>query len=76
MELDPRFEWVVVKSFDGHEEYLKVGCHHLNVVTVESVTGEVVAQLCIDCDEQLPAPRVADLWQTEENSEHLRTTEK
>ena len=32
------------------------GCTHLNAVPVELIlTGEVVAALCPDCDEQLPA---------------------
>jgi hypothetical protein len=33
-------------------------CAHSNAVPVESVvTGELLARLCPDCDEQLPAPR-------------------
>jgi hypothetical protein len=30
-------------------------CSHPNAVPVELLTGEVVAALCPDCDEQLPA---------------------
>jgi hypothetical protein len=30
-------------------------CHHLEVVPVQDVFGEIVAQLCLICDAQLPA---------------------
>lgn len=30
------------------------GCNHLRVESVESIGGDVVAHLCLDCNEQLP----------------------
>lgn len=31
-------------------------CYHLNAVEVRSITDEVVALLCPECDRQLPSP--------------------
>lgn len=53
---DPRCEWVQTLRFDGREEWIKGACNHLTPVAVENtITGEVVAWLCTDCDQQLPA---------------------
>jgi hypothetical protein len=57
IELDPRWEWheVTLLSEPG-PVYIKGRCRHTEVVPVESA-GEVVAQLCLTCDTQLPAPQ-------------------
>lgn len=54
-DLDPRFQWEAVYEFGSFEPtHLRVGCNHLNRVPVTlRLTGELVAQLCLDCDEQL-----------------------
>lgn len=39
------------------------GCRHVRAVPVESVvTGELLAALCPDCDEQLPPERLSRRW--------------
>ena len=53
-DLDPRWEWVEITALtDRAPRYLKARCNHLEVVPVESAAGEVVAHLCLTCDEQL-----------------------
>lgn len=37
--------------------YKLVGCKHAHTVPVESVTGEIIAALCLCCDQRLPARR-------------------
>jgi len=60
MELDPRWDWVEVQLMGGPgPTYIKGACKHLEVIPVESVTGEIVAQLCRTCDRQFEAPRCA-----------------
>lgn len=56
MELDPRWEWTLVQRLGMPDEWIRVRCLHTEVAPVESVTGDVVAQLCLTCDIQLPAP--------------------
>jgi hypothetical protein len=52
-ELDPRWDWVEVPRFgDPGPAYIKGKCRHLELVPIESVTGEVVAKLCLTCDRQ------------------------
>lgn len=54
---DPRWEWVYAGTFADPDRRVKGHCNHLNAVPVqqaESLGGAVVAQLCTDCDEQLP----------------------
>ncbi len=59
VELDPRWDWVDVRTIsDSGPVYVKGACRHLEVIPVESVTGETVAQFCLTCDRQLQAPRV------------------
>jgi len=55
--LDPRWEWVEIRSLgDPAPAYVKGRCAHLDVVPVDSVVdGETIAHLCLTCDEQLPA---------------------
>lgn len=55
--LDPRWQWVENRRLcDPEPTYLRGPCNHLERVDVEScVTGELVAQLCLTCDTQLPA---------------------
>ena len=56
LELDPRWDWVDVRSFgDPGPVWVKIRCRHSEVVPVDSVTGEQVARLCLTCDAQLPA---------------------
>jgi hypothetical protein len=38
-------------------------CAHLRTVPVTlTLTGELVAELCLDCDQQLPANAAAHTW--------------
>ena len=57
VELDPRWEWKLVRGVGVPDRWVKVRCLHTEVERVKSVTGEVVAQLCLTCDTQFPAPR-------------------
>lgn len=43
----------IVGSLD--QVYKSLGCRHAHTVPVESVTGEIVATLCLCCDQPLPA---------------------
>lgn len=56
LELDfDRFEYVKVRTLSGEVHYTKVGCRHRNVEPVRNiVTGEPVANICLDCNDQLP----------------------
>lgn len=56
-DLDPRYEWTEIHTLSSKKPVRYVGrCLHTEVVPVESIVdGEVVAQLCQTCDEQLPA---------------------
>lgn len=56
VRLDPRWEWKLVRHPGAADEWVKVRCLHAEVEPVESA-GEVVAQLCLTCDTQFPAPR-------------------
>lgn len=53
LELDPRYEWTEIASWDGTFRQWIKNCRHVEVVPVES-GGVVVARLCIVCDAQLP----------------------
>jgi hypothetical protein len=54
-EFDPRWEWVEVTAISDRErQWIKGRCNHLDTVSVTTVTGEHVAQLCRTCDTQLP----------------------
>jgi len=57
VELDPRWEWKVVRGIGVPDRWVKARCRHLEVEPVQSLAGEVVAQLCLTCDTQFPAPR-------------------
>lgn len=50
--LDPRWEWMLIERMGMGDEWIKVRCRHVEVVPVEAVAGEVVAQLCLTCDTQ------------------------
>lgn len=53
---DPRWEWIEVTQIgDRERRYIKGRCLHADVEPVKSVTGEVVARLCLTCDTQLEA---------------------
>lgn len=54
--LDPRWEWTEVTSLGDlpKRRWAKCYCNHLEAIPIES-SGEVVAHLCLTCDEQLPA---------------------
>lgn len=54
LELDPRWEWVEIFSLDGKVIYAKARCAHLELEPVHTVNGQMVARLCLTCDEQLP----------------------
>lgn len=66
-ELDPRWEWYETRRLcDVGPSYVRGACNHLEVVPVETAipnpggpgfapTVEVVAHLCLTCDQQLPA---------------------
>lgn len=55
-ELDPRFEWLEVFAHEQAEpvRYIRGRCRHLTPEPVHDLTGRPVAQLCPDCDTQLP----------------------
>jgi hypothetical protein len=56
IDLDPRWEWIEIATRGERDPvYIKGPCRHLEIVPVESVSGEVVARLCRTCDAQLPA---------------------
>jgi hypothetical protein len=57
VELDPRWEWQLVRGLGVPDRWVKARCRHLEVEAVKSLAGEVVAQLCLTCDTQFPAPR-------------------
>lgn len=59
VELDPRWHWADVRTLsDAAPVWIKAECRHTEVIPVESsVTGEVVAQLCLTCDHQFPPPQ-------------------
>lgn len=57
VELDPRWEWQLVRGLGVPDRWVKARCRHLEVEVVKSLAGEVVAQLCLTCDTQFPAPR-------------------
>lgn len=53
---DDRFEWVEITSLsDPERKYIVQRCKHVDAVPVESVTGDIVAHLCLICDRQLGA---------------------
>lgn len=55
-ELDPRWEWISIGTIDDPYQMVKGRCLHRTPVPVHAQpTGELVAQLCPDCDTQLPA---------------------
>jgi len=56
IERDPRWEWCLVQGAGVPDMWIKARCKHTEVIPVESVTGETVAQLCLTCDTQFPAP--------------------
>ena len=57
VELDPRWEWHLVRGIGVPDRWVKARCRHLEVDPVKSLSGEVVAQLCLTCDTQFPPPR-------------------
>lgn len=57
VRLDPRWEWRLVQRLGMPDEWVKARCRHTEVEPVESAAGEAVAQLCLTCDTQFPAPR-------------------
>jgi hypothetical protein len=59
VERDPRWEWIHVPTCGNPDLWVRGQCNHLEVLPVESVTGDVVAQLCQTCDLQFDPPRVA-----------------
>lgn len=53
--LDRRWEWHEISTFSQPgPSYVRGLCRHLEVVPVNAVTGEIVAHLCLTCDQQLP----------------------
>lgn len=59
LELDfDRFIYETTETLAGDTLHIRVGCHHRNREPVNNVyTGETVAELCLDCDIQLPVIR-------------------
>jgi len=52
-DLDPRWQWVELAEFGKRDTtYIRGRCNHLELVPVESLDGEVVAKLCLTCDQQ------------------------
>lgn len=56
LELDPRWEWVCVPDLGGTEFYVRGRCRHTEVIPVACVSGELVARLCLTCDQQWTVP--------------------
>jgi len=55
-DLDPRWEWIDVGTYNNPDQWIKGECNHLAPVPVRAEpTGELVAHLCPDCNTQLPA---------------------
>jgi hypothetical protein len=57
-DLDPRWEWYEDRRLcDPAPTYVKGACNHLEAVPVESHIDPtvVLAHLCLNCDQQLPA---------------------
>lgn len=55
------WEWIELRTLCGEVDYVKGRCKHLAITPVDLIlTGEVVAQLCLNCNTQLPAE-----WQPE-----------
>jgi hypothetical protein len=53
--LDERWKWHELRTADSLDvTYVRGACRHLDVTAVVS-DGAVVAQLCLTCDQQLPA---------------------
>lgn len=53
---DPNYEWIEVPEIGKPgTDYVRGQCRHLEPMPVESVLGEHVAWLCLECDQQLPA---------------------
>jgi hypothetical protein len=50
-DLDPRWEWIEVRSFSRPTRYIRGQCRHTELVPVAS-GGELVAKLCLTCDQQ------------------------
>lgn len=51
---DPRFEWVDISTYGQPDEWIRGRCLHLTPIPVHAhPTGELVARLCPDCDQQL-----------------------
>lgn len=55
-QLDPNWEWIEVVTFDSNRTmWLRGRCYHRRTAQVTStVTGELLAYLCLSCDSQLP----------------------
>lgn len=50
---DDRYEWIDVSTLSGHEEWIRGRCLHRDLQPVhEEITGDLVAWLCPDCDQQ------------------------
>jgi hypothetical protein len=57
-DLDPRWDWIEIPKFGKREpDYIRGACRHTELIPVESVSGEVVAKLCLTCDQQFTLPR-------------------
>lgn len=56
VQLDPNWEWELVRETGKPDEWVKVRCRHLEVVPVDSVDGSIPAQLCLTCDTQFNVP--------------------
>lgn len=53
--LDGEYAWAEIKAWDGtHLRFVRESCRHTQVVDVRAVTGQLVAHLCLVCDQQLP----------------------
>lgn len=53
IELDPHRDWVEITSWgDPEPRYILGRCNHIDLVPVEDVSGELVAWLCLTCDQQ------------------------
>jgi hypothetical protein len=55
LTLDPHWNWADVSGLgEPGPVWVKTSCRHLDVADVTIATGQVVARLCLTCDQQLP----------------------
>ena len=50
-DLDPRWEWIELRLFgEPGPLWVRGACRHTELADIETVDGELAAQLCLTCD--------------------------